>query len=134
MKRTYLRNTLLLSSPFLFAGVLFTVLSSTDPVVIGPGGVLAVFTLVYLFCLSIVFVLLHFGVSWVSRFVLKQRDVAHVQAFSIGVRKAYYIASVLAFAPVILLAMQSFAQLRWTDVLLVVVFMLVAVFYIIKRG
>ena len=50
-----------------------------------------------------------------------------------GVRKAYYIASAVAFGPVLLLALNSVRQLRVTDILLVGVFLALAIFYISKR-
>lgn len=51
-----------------------------------------------------------------------------------GVRKAYYIASVLAFGPVLLLAMQSVGQLQPRDVILAASFLVIAIFYVVKRS
>jgi hypothetical protein len=41
---------------------------------------------------------------------------------------------VLAFGPVLLLAMQSVGQLQFRDVLLVIVLLGLAIFYVIKRS
>ncbi len=123
----------LLLLPLLVAGVLFALLSMTDPATVGPGGLLGVFVLIYGLFLSLLFVILHFGIGLMSQIVAKRNNQSAQQAFSIGARKAYYIASVISFAPVIFLAMQSFAQLRWTDIALVAIFMIIAIFYIIKR-
>ena len=48
-------------------------------------------------------------------------------------KSSYYIASIIAFAPVLLLAMQSVNQLTIGDVLLVVLFTGLAIFYIVRR-
>jgi hypothetical protein len=48
-------------------------------------------------------------------------------------RRAYYIASALAFIPVSLLAMQSLQQIKVFDVVLVAVLTSLIIFYIIKR-
>jgi len=46
---------------------------------------------------------------------------------------SYYIASIIAFMPVLLLAMQSVNQLTIRDVLLVVLFTGLAIFYVSRR-
>ncbi len=132
MSRT--KIIVLLLSPLVLAGLLFVVFSTIDPATVNPIGILGIFTLIYLFFLAVFFVLFHFGVEWTSRVLLKQKGSMMKKEISIGARKAYYIASVLAFAPVVFLAMGSFAQLRWTDVLLVSVLMTITIFYIVKRG
>lgn len=118
--------------PLAIAVVLYLTFQWTDPATVGPGGVLLVFVLIYLECLSILFVLLRFGVSLTTR-ILRGRSLAQGSSRSIGTRRAYYIASVIAFAPVVLLAMHSFSQIQWVDVALVAVLMVVATFYVVKR-
>jgi Ca2+/Na+ antiporter len=124
----------LLLTPFVLAAVLLYVFERTDPVSIGPGGILGVFILIYLITLSSLFIVLHFGVAFVSRIILKKRELVHKRQIKIGVRKAYYIASLFAFVPVLLLAMGSYSQLRFSDMLLIVAFIALVTFYIIKRG
>ena len=119
--------------PFLCIGALFLLFNISNPVDIGPGGILIVFVLIYLFFASSFFVLLHFGVGVLSRFVSSRKSIDH-RHWQIGVRRAYYIASALAFAPVVLLAMQSVGQLQVRDILLVSFLEILAIFYIVKRA
>lgn len=120
-------------SPILSSLLLFGVMSWTNPLMLGPVGIMGVFVLIYVVFLTSLFVGLHFGISWISRLMIIKQDSTHRYQSHMGVRKAYYIASVVAFVPVLFLAMRSFAELRMTDVLLVAVFVVIAVFYIIKR-
>ena len=108
-------------------------LSLTDPLSAGPAGMLLVFFLIYLFCASMLFIFLHVGLRLVSKLINKYSKLT-VKEWQIGVRKSYYIASVLAFGPVLLLAMQSVGQLQLRDIILTVAFLMIAIFYVIKRS
>ncbi|MBC7746798.1 hypothetical protein H7Y40_02330 [Pedobacter sp.] len=111
---------------------LFALFQSTDPISIGPGGILVVFILLYLFFVSCLFILLHFGTSIFGRILLSRKTVEQRQ-WHIGVQKSYYIASIIAFAPVCFLAMQSIGQLQIRDITLVLLLTVVAIFYVVKR-
>lgn len=113
--------------------VLVLLLNTTDPVSAGPGGILLVFLLIYIFWASLFFTILHLGLGTISRFIIKYRQTVTVRSLQISVRKAYYIASALAFAPVLFLAMNSLGQLQVRDVALVLAFMTLVIFYIVKR-
>ena len=113
--------------------MLFVIFNVSNPVDIGPGGILIVFVLIYLFFASCFFILLHFGINILSRYLARRKSIDH-RHWQVGVRLAYYIASALAFAPVVVLAMQSVGQLQLRDVLLVTVLEVLAIFYIVKRG
>lgn len=112
-------RTLLALSPLATAFLLVAVLMTTNPLSIGPVGIMGVFVLVYLFSLSMTFVVLHFGIYWLSRLMISKRDTLGQREWRVGARKAYYIASVVAFVPVLFLAMRSFAELKVSDILLV---------------
>lgn len=127
-------RTLLALSPLATAFLLVAVLMTTNPLSIGPVGIMGVFVLVYLFSLSMTFVVLHFGIYWLSRLMISKRDTLGQREWRVGARKAYYIASVVAFVPVLFLAMRSFAELKVSDILLVGFFVAIAVFYIVKRS
>ena len=79
-------------------------------------------------------VVLRFGVYWVKRFLYRRKGLDVKRPLPFDAKKAYYVASVVAFAPVVLLALHAFSQLRWTDVVLVASLVTVATFYILKRG
>lgn len=98
-----------------------------------PGVIFLVFVLMYLFYASSFFVLLRGGLVVFGRLLARRKSIEPRQ-WRIGVRRAYYIASVLAFAPVSIAGMQSLGQLQARDVILLVVFEAVAIFYVIKRG
>lgn len=112
---------------------LFALFQMTDPISIGPGGILLVFILLYLFFVSCLFILLHFGTGLFGKLLLSRKTIEQRQ-WSIGVRKSYYIASIVAFAPVCFLAMQSLGQLQVRDVALVTLLTVVAIFYVVKRS
>lgn len=130
MASQYYKLTYLL--PFISALGLFLMLTLTNPLTAGPGGMLVVFFLAYIFSASVLFIILHWGVGFVTRLMSRSKRF-NVREWSIGVRKAYYIASVLAFAPVLLLAMQSVGQLQIRDIVLMVAFVSIAIFYVLKR-
>ncbi len=113
--------------------ILLGVLNYADPVSAGPGGILLVFVIIYLIIASALFTVLHWGVRFASRQIVKRNKRVTARSYHIGVRKAYYIASAVAFAPVLLLALNSVRQLNLTDVLLVVVLIGLAIFYLVKR-
>ena len=113
--------------------ILFALFQTTDPISIGPGGILVIFIFLYLFFVSCLFILLHFGTNMIGKIMLSRKTVEQRQ-WNIGVRKSYYIASIVAFAPVIFLAMQSIGQLQIRDVMLVSLLTIVAIFYVVKRS
>ena len=100
---------------------------------ITPGSILAVFLLIYLLIGSLIFILLHFGIELFGKWLSRNR-VVEQRRWRVGVKKAYYIASVVAFAPVCLMAIQSIGQLQLRDILLVSLLTGVAAFYIVKRS
>lgn len=130
MKRHYYTFIYLL--PLIAVAGLFFMFSLTNPLSAGPGGILLVFFLAYLLCASSFFIILHGGIGLIARIINKHRKLSP-RTWQIGVKKSYYIASVLAFGPVLLLAMQSVGQLQFRDTILVTVFLIIAVFYVIKR-
>ena len=111
----------------------FFILNTFDPTTVGPFGIVAVFCVWYLFWVSTLFVGLHYGVKFAMRLWAKKNGNLDMRVRSVGIKRAYYIASILAFAPVILVAMRSFAQLRLIDIALVVLVMGMMVFYVVKR-
>ena len=118
--------------PILTVAILLYLWNTVNPSEATPGEILSVFVLLYAFCLSIFFLLARLSFKLYKRVKLnKANDAARVQ---FKARKAYYVASVVAFFPVLLLAMQSIGQLKLNDVLLVGVLIVLAVFYVVKRS
>lgn len=114
--------------------LLSVLLQSTDPATVGPWGILGVFILIYLLCLGVLFMVFRFGLYWGKKILMSQSNPKAVVTNQFDEKKAYYVASVLAFVPVTLLSMHAFSQIGWMDIMLVVVFVLIATFFITKRG
>lgn len=131
MKRSL--QILLFLSPLLVVALLYAIFQFTDPASVGPGGVLGVFILIYLGCLSVLFIFLRFGLFWAKKLFARRSSSKSYNLPYIHTRKAYYVASVLAFAPVTLLALHSYSQLQFTDIALVGLLMAIVTFYILKR-
>jgi hypothetical protein len=110
-------------------GVLLLLWNLTNPVEIGPTGVFAVFVLLYIFWLGVAFAIVR-----LATYCFKKVYKKSVESKRFDGRVAYYIASVMAFIPVLIMAMQSVGQLELRDVLLVIIFASLAVFYILKRA
>lgn len=119
--------------PLLVTVILYLLLSAVSPTDAGPGGILIVFILVYVFFTSLLFTLLHLGLRSLNSFLSQKKQGRLSTLTPLSVRRSYYMASVLAFGPVLLLALNSVRQLRVQDVVLVVLFLILAIFYIAKR-
>lgn len=107
--------------------ILGILLQSTDPTTVGPLGILAVF-----FCLYIIFVGFFtwfvYATGYVLHYVLRLR-----RAKEPSMQRAYYFATVLGLGPVIGIGMSSVAKLGFYEIILILLFMAIGVFYIVKR-
>jgi hypothetical protein len=121
----------------LFAGgvisviLLFILGYTTTPSTIGPLGILIVFILIYIVILCILSFLL-FGSSLFLQKILNL--LGRKKPFSrLSLLRSYYFSSVIALAPVMLLAIQSVGDLSFYDVLLATFFVLISCVYVAKR-
>lgn len=106
----------------LFAGAVAGVvvlMNNYTPLEIGPNGILFFFLLLYI---------LFFLVS-----VALLSGLAKVLKRAAPGRKLVYLASALSFAPVLLLALSTISQLQVQDIVLVVIFELLAIFYVSRH-
>ncbi len=129
------------SAPFAF--VLFgisaisagTILIVTSPLTLGPAGMLGAFLVFYVIFFSCMLLGLHAFISFKSR---KQRTIDTDDAIDkkqilyLNLRQLSFAAT-WAFAPLIILALQSIGQLDMVSLLLLVIFECLATFYILKR-
>lgn len=115
-----------IAAPFVLFGGIIAAMNFVSPLSAGPAGILFIFTLIYLWCLSVLFGLLYAG----SRLLQRSRW-GGVKAFE--ARKAYYAASVLACFPVLLLAIGSIGQIDFISVGLATLFVGLATFYTMRR-
>jgi hypothetical protein len=103
---------------------LVVLLNRTNPLDVGPAGILLIFGLAYVFVSSGLYLLL----------TLFMMLLAHFVAISTtSQRKLYYLSSIVALAPVFLLALNSIGQLGVKDFILVLCLVGLACFYVIKR-
>jgi uncharacterized membrane protein len=116
--------------PVLSAAALLYIWNKVNPSEATPGEILLVFVLLYAFCLSIFFLLARLVFRLYKRLGLDKADDSARSQFK--ARKVYYVASVVAFFPVLLLAMQSIGQLKLNDVILVGVLISLAVFTLLS--
>lgn len=111
-------------APFVLGLLILFILINTSPRTVGPAGIFGVFLLLYVFFLSLLYSLTHLVINIIRRM---QPNV------SLPARKMYYLATVGAFVPVFLLALNTLGQLRAMDVLLVLSLGLVLGFYVLRR-
>lgn len=107
------------------------IMQLTTPDVVGPLGVLAFFILIYISFTSGIYL----GLITVVNLLAKVLPPGRWKLMTEGLRpmKAYYYSSTLALAPVILIGMQSVGEVRPLDIILLIIFEIVACFYISRR-
>ncbi len=105
--------------------ILSALIQSTSPSTIHPLGILVVFILLYGLALGV----LTFFMFGVARLV----NSLHRKPSEVSLRQVYYYASVLALAPVMIIGMRSIGRAGLYDVVLVMIFEIIACFYIAKR-
>lgn len=108
--------------------VLSALMQSTSPSTIHPVGILVVFILIYVLVLGVLTFFIY-GIGSVLHAWHARRHAT--QRFSLG--RAYYFASVLALAPVMIIGARSVGRTGAVDIILVLLFEILACFYIARR-
>ena len=116
----------------LAAVLLLVLLQSTTPTSAGPVGILAVFFLYYVILLGLCTWLLRAGSVVLARLTrpLTVKKPIHPLSFS----KSYYLSSFIALGPVMLLGMGSVGHMGFYEILLVVAFVAIGIFYVARRA
>lgn len=111
--------------------LLIILMQTTTPATIGPLGILITFAFIYIAVVCGVTFLLF----WIGRIIEKLSSKVTVKRpiQSLTFIKAYYYASVISLAPVMLIGMQSVGEVGVYEVLLVSVFVAISCVYIAKR-
>ena len=99
----------------------------TTPATIHPIGLLVFFLCLYAVFLGTLTYVIYFGHIFVRRIRQRRLD-------SLSLWRSYQFASVIALAPVMLIAMRTVGSVTTLDVVFIGLFVAVAVFYIVKRG
>ena len=113
------------------AGLLLLVLNLTTPSTAGAGGILIVFLLGYITATTVI----AFGVWAAIRLwsrVEMEMKWAHTKK-AITLRRAYYYASVIALAPVIIVSLQSVGGVGLYELILIGLFVVLGCVYVAKR-
>ena len=111
--------------------ILAIILHVTQPSTVGPLGILIVFILMYVSVLGVLTFLLYSLSRLISKISTSFTVKKPIRPLSLS--RSYYFSSVLALAPVMLVGMQSVAEVEIYDVLLIVLFVVIACTYISKR-
>lgn len=101
-------------------------LNLTSPSTIGPMGILVFFVMLYMIFLGLFSFFLHIAGKVSASFLKKPLKF-------INFKRSYYYATVLALAPIILIAQQSIGRVGFFEFILVIVFEIIACIYISKR-
>ena len=109
-------------------GIMLNVVSPGE---VGPFGVLAFFIFTYGLSVSLIYMLLIGVVKLMKAFLPQGPLLMYIK--SISKTKLYYYTSALALTPVILLGMGSVGRVGGIDIGLVVLFEILACFYISRR-
>lgn len=126
-----MKQHLLVWSTVLSIILLAILIGVTNPTTTGPLGILVVFILMYTSVLGALTYLFMLG----SRLFVRLAQVIKTRTppQPVSLLHAYYYASIVALAPVMLVAMLSVNDMGVREILLVVVFEVVACLYIKKR-
>ncbi|NCU29779.1 hypothetical protein EOM60_04185 [Candidatus Saccharibacteria bacterium] len=111
--------------------VLLLLMNFTSPSTAGPLGILAVFLLIYVASVSFIYLVLRNVATFLAK--VSRPGLLKLALEGTSPLKLYYYSSILALSPVILLGMQSVGGVRWMDLTLLIVFEILACFYIYKR-
>lgn len=126
-----MKHKILLVGTILSAAILLVLLETTNPTSTGPLGILIVFILMYMSALGVLtyFIMgLSYLVCYIGRALRSEKSLQRVSFLH-----AYYYASVVSLMPVMFVGMKSVGDLGVAEVLLVIVFVAAACFYIKKR-
>jgi len=111
--------------------VLSLMLTFTSPASAGPFGLLVIFISAYLTFVGLISFFL-FGISRLA-VMLSAGMTLRKPLQAMQFKRAYYYSTVLAAAPVMLIGLQSVRSIGIYEVLLVVIFEVVACLYVNKR-
>lgn len=114
------------------AGLLLLLLNLTTPSSAGAFGIFAIFLLGYIVVMVVTTYCLWFLTKLLVR-VSSRMAPLHRTNQAMPLRRAYYYASVIALAPVIIVSLQSVGSIGLYEVVLVILFVALGCLYVAKR-
>ena len=116
----------------IIAGILLLIMVQvTNPSTVGPLGLLAVFFLLYVVLLGAITEVLWVGSRLIQ--AVGRRFTSKRPPGNLSLKRSYYYSSVLALAPVMMLAMVSIGSFGLYEFILIVIFLAVALLYVSRR-
>lgn len=109
--------------------ILSALMQTTSPSTIHPAGILLIFVLIYVSALGVLAFFIY-G----TFYVLARMRKTPARSEGMSLTRAYYYASVLALAPVVLIGARSIGRTGMLDLILLAIFEVLACFYISKRN
>jgi heme/copper-type cytochrome/quinol oxidase subunit 2 len=110
--------------PIFSFSIFLVMMNISSPLYIGPVGILVVFVLLYIFIVSAFFAIM-VTVCWLLSRAKKE--------VSFSYRRQYYLSSIMGLAPIFLLALHSIGSVGISEVLLVLLLVSLASFYLLRR-
>jgi hypothetical protein len=105
------------------------IMSFTSPNEISPFGILALFVLVYVFCVG----LFTFGLYWSTRvYSYIYSRLGRRRVNPITFKNSYFFSTVVAVLPVMIIGLQSVGAVSWYSNILVLLFVGLGVLYVSK--
>lgn len=105
--------------------ILLWILTTSSPLQGGPSGVLLVFALLYGFVTSVLYLGTYIIYKAVALITQRQLPVP---------KWLYPVVSIVALAPIFMIALNTLGQLGLVEILLVLLLIAIASFYTIRRG
>ena len=112
---------------------LFFVLNYTNPETAGPFGILLTFMVIFAFSFAVIFAIINFGQVIYLHFKPMKTIEAAANKPKVFRKRTIYVSVALAFAPLLLLSLNSIGQLQLRDIFLIILIEVLAIFYIVKR-
>ena len=111
--------------------LLIVLLNVTTPVSAGPFGILAIFISAYLVLLGLFAYLIH----WTSRFIayISVNLISRRPFQTLTLKRSYYYSTIIAAAPIMLIALQSVGTLGFYELLLTTIFIVIGCLYVSKK-
>ena len=110
--------------------IIALILNMTNPTTAGLLGVLAFFACMYLFSVGLFYVFIVLAQKIAAIFFGKKNQI---QSVNTSGKKSYYYSTVIALVPPIYVGMQSVGDAGLFEMILLLLFELLACFYVYKR-
>lgn len=111
--------------------LLFILLNVTKPATTGPFGILAIFSFAYLSSFGLMTFFLY-GISYVVAHV-SEVFVFRKPVRALTLKRSCFFSSVIAAAPIMLIALRSVGVVGFYEYILVILFVVIGCLYISKR-